>query len=274
MPAKLSNFDTKKERDQFILDEHQSGRTGDSIAEDVAIGPAMVHRIIKDAGISRPVSYRKYDVNEDFFSHIDDERSAYVLGLLTADGCVQENWVSIELHERDAYLVKLVREALGSTHPLVRTDGRNSVMLQVSSRALVQGAMDIGLMPRKSGWEEYIEVVPELERHYIRGLFDGDGHVSFRPEHSGAHEWNLLSSRKVMEGVRAFFEDQGIEGAKTKDHYSDGLMYLVYYRRESIKRIYKALYEGAEHYMMRKRDIFEEIRSHGWETKMGVKRWS
>lgn len=122
---------------------------------------------------------RYRDLDEDFFQTIDTEAKAYFLGWIASDGSVGSGQVSLEVHRKD-------RELLGDLLSLVspesslaeRKQGRH-VAFALSRKKIVEDVCrHLGIKPGpKSTTVRFPDLLPELERHFIRGLFDGDGSI-------------------------------------------------------------------------------------------------
>lgn len=111
--------------------------------------------------------------------------SAYVYGLLYADGNVtlrtfNRSVLSLEL--KDAEYVRLVAGVIDSALPVYdyeRTDGRKSAKLVLYRNSIVQDCIEKGLVPAKTHTLQWPPDLPrELDSHFVRGYFDGDGTVA------------------------------------------------------------------------------------------------
>jgi hypothetical protein len=129
---------------------------------------------------------RKYTLNEHFFADITTPEQAYILGFVAADGGIGNNNLTlyIGLHPKDRDILEKIRFHLGSNAPIKQTFTKNNgqeryemAVFYVSSMVLVKDLIALGITPRKSLTLEYPLLPKALERHYIRGLWDGDGHI-------------------------------------------------------------------------------------------------
>lgn len=122
-----------------------------------------------------------------YFQQIDSPVKAYVLGLLAADGWVDDDGrVGVELCERDQSVVALVRDQIqptGRLHTYQRRGGRQAMVRFVIGN--VELAADLarhGVTPRKSHTISWPTTMPaEYDSSYICGFFDGDGHLASPP---------------------------------------------------------------------------------------------
>lgn len=68
-------------------------------------------------------SMLKYIQNDSFFEKIDNERKAYWLGFLYADGCVSEKSennkrIIMQLHPNDRYILEQLLKDMNSNRPI------------------------------------------------------------------------------------------------------------------------------------------------------------
>lgn len=129
----------------------------------------------------------KYDINIDSFKVIDSEESAYWLGFMFADGSVRKDGraFSLFLKASDEEIILKFKEWLGYEGPALSnsTTLRGKVFprkgLAITRPDVTLNLINKGCVNAKTGITEPPLGVPKhLRRHFIRGLFDGDGSVT------------------------------------------------------------------------------------------------
>lgn len=137
---------------------------------------------------------RIYTLNETFFDIIDTEDKAYFLGFLYADGnhFTKRNRITISLQERDKHILEKFNEIIESNRPLSfrkketinKRKGfencQNQFILNINNKHLSKKLLDLGLFNNKTMILKFPtenQVPEELQKHFIRGYFDGDGCV-------------------------------------------------------------------------------------------------
>lgn len=113
------------------------------------------------------------------------EKSAYVMGMLFADGSIPTRngkpiSVTLELKDEDHLekIANVIDPALRVYHH-TRKDGRHSAKFQICRLCVVKDCMDMGITPRKSLSVKFPNTLPtELECHFVRGYLDGNGTIS------------------------------------------------------------------------------------------------
>ena len=162
---------------------------GDSmakIAQREGVSDSRIIGVLQRASVpTRPAGHpRQYTLNEHYFDVIDTEDKAYWLGFILADGCVVNNRLQVTLQYADAGHLDKLRIALGASNTIIRRLSRNAfgthmmASLYVFGRSLVAGLAQWGITPRKSLTATAPALSEPLQRHFWRGVMDGDGFVS------------------------------------------------------------------------------------------------
>lgn len=150
------------------------------MARRLNIGKTIVNRWSKELGFC----YIKHTSNEKFFDELN-ENSAYVLGYIFTDGNVSWNpnksyWsLTITSSEKDKNHLENIRKLLSSTKPLLYSPKTKSYRLIVTNKKICQKLMKFGVIPNKSLTVNFPNISKEYLRHFIRGVIDGDGSVSY-----------------------------------------------------------------------------------------------
>lgn len=175
------------------------------------------------------MSERKFTVNDHFFDIIDTEEKAYMLGFFTADGCNYEDSgvVKIDLCMQDSYMLERFSDILeysGSVkhyNDIYKAFNTNSKeyacqptsRLSFRSRQISKQLALKGCVSHKSKYGKFINngVVPEyLFNHYIRGLLDGDGGISYWEDNPNTHHLkfsiNFCSTSDIVQNVADIFK--------------------------------------------------------------------
>ena len=175
-----------------IAELYRSGLSRDKIAKMYGVSNTVISRILKKCGVQmRDDSHkgRIYTLDEEYFDNICTHNQAYILGLLYADGCNHppRNTFFIELQERDRKILEQIRDELQSNHPLhfnelntKNPNWQNTYRLSITNKHISQRLEELGVVQNKSLILEYPQWLPlELTPDFIRGYFDGDGHIEW-----------------------------------------------------------------------------------------------
>jgi hypothetical protein len=159
---------------------------------------------------------RKYNLNEHYFKTWSIEM-AYLLGFFCADGhlATHRNFFSICIHKKDIYILQNFLKFLDYDGIIYDYGKRSTVSIQISSKEITKDLMNFGLTRHKSQELKWIEQIPELYiSHFIRGYFDGDGHIGLTQAHNPNNK-NLVLS---IVGTKLFLERLKLEFEK---HYGN-----------------------------------------------------
>lgn len=175
----------------FIIDKYTKNKMSMSgIAEILDVHIDVVRNRLQKANIilrTPSEVQQKYSVNENFFYKIELEKQAYWLGFMFADGYVHSNLrdFGITLSEKDQNHVQKFADDIeftGSVKVYPATQGSystsNYARIVPASKKVCTDLISHGCIPRKTHFtDKPIGVPKELNRHFIRGVVDGDGGI-------------------------------------------------------------------------------------------------
>ncbi len=242
-------------------------------------GASIRNILIRNKVKMRGKSYinDSFPINEDFFSVLDSKEKSYILGLMYADGWVNEkyNAVQIALQEGDSDILLKISNLMFGGRPLYKrvwTSPKNGKKtmgneLKVINKKLFQDLDRLGCSPRKSFTLQFPseKLVPNhLISHFIRGYFDGDGSVMLKFKHGKLQSpsLNMISSISFIEKLQEYFlKTLNIKmGIELKKHYSTPMACLVTSKASNIRILYSYLYKDCgEMFLKRKYDKFKEV---------------
>jgi len=149
------------------------------------------------------------EVNKDFFKE-PSANMAWVMGLMFSDGCYYRNQFSIKSIDRQ--LLETVKSVMESTYTIRQTEktsaGSLVYVLDVCGSKLEVTPEYWGMHSHKTFTIKYPENLPDkYAPDFIRGLFDGDGHVRVaidkRRKNSYSREWHLLGTKSLLIEVQS-----------------------------------------------------------------------
>lgn len=206
---------------------------------------------------------KKYRVDDTFFETIDTEEKAYWLGFLYADGCVRDFGskvnVTVGLGKKDESHLEKFRKSIGGDMPIAHykdsLTGVYNPKITVNCSKLGRDLIKHGCIPNKTYHKIKIPNIDKcLVRHFIRGFFDGDGWVSIVNEGK--------SNERDVVGIVSYYSDILKDFQKVlsdNDIYStinkkkSGNTYsLMIYRKDSVIKLLKLMYDNSTFYLDRK----------------------
>ena len=202
-------------------------------------------------------------LNTKLFDSINNEQSAYFLGLLFADGNVHSkyNSITLKLHERDVDILEKLQPIIGVDR-LYRSGSNLSI--KFSDKNIKDKLIDLGCIPNKSLKIVFPNIDESLRHHFIRGYFDGDGSIF-----SNAFDYQvaIISTESFCKSINEIIIDQlGIAGRISKEaamlvRGNDITAKLSFGGNRRILKIMEWLYRDATLYMERKYAKFMLLKS-------------
>lgn len=229
------------------------------------------------------------NVNDFLFDKIDDEKSAYFLGLFYADGNIfkKKKWnsynISLTQSEKDFDIVLKLKNALETDRKIteILIKDKKYYTLSINSNKIYEDLVKLGLSENKSLIINFPTFLPDnLINHFIRGYFDGDGSVwegqrkkmiIKKENKQGEYRERIIQNVKFnITGSNSFipdFQNCLIEKcglSKTKLNYSKSKeehkhCSIEYSGRKNMKLFFDFIYKDATIYGERKYKKFKEI---------------
>jgi len=197
---------------------------------------------------------------------------AYVLGFFAADGNLtigKRGNHYIEFTSCDKVILGRIRIALDSDHKISLRkrigNHKQCFRIQIGSKILFGDLVSFGFTPNKSKKLAYPKIPNEYFRYFVRGYFDGDGHVTTGTyKKSDRNKFIRILFSGFTSGTRSFLERlkdnlmklQIVKGGTL--HYSKG--YRLNFSTGDSLRLYEFLYKGIGNglYLTRKKQVFEK----------------
>ena len=226
----------------------------------------------------------KYIKNLDYFKIIDNEEKAYFLGLLYADGTITHHGFSISLVEKDEKILQIFNKSIRETGELYSTTNKfnnNIKILNIYSQEISKDLQDLGCFKNKTFTIKYpTDKIPkELQHHFIRGYFDGDGSIwngkskimkvkdsskklGYRYKKIHNVKFNISSNIDFLLDIQHILcTELSFNYTKIGTKKGVDIRYgqLEYSGRKQAFKFYNWLYKDATIYFKRKKDKFNEI---------------
>lgn len=247
-----------KYKDQ-IINSYTNGNSTIKIAEYYNTTDRTIADLLRECNIKvRSVGYTS-KTNQSLFAQISNEIEAYSLGLITSDGSVSKNYsITITLHENDKYILEKINLLLcNNTGTISQTPGRTTVRLVFNGKQICKNLEQYNVVPNKSHKMNSIYFFKnnDLMRHYIRGLFDGDGVCS----KNGSNAIRLGYCAHIKEFTESYqdFLCSILDIKKNKLFDTGGSWNCSWGARQDIEKIYNYLYKDATIYLDRKKNKIE-----------------
>lgn len=206
-----------------------------------------------EKSIKRKCNHLKLDkkpsyINNENYFKTWSHNMAYILGFITADGCLlsNRNTLAFCLHSQDIEILEFIKSEISPNRPIhFKIDKRFNtkfVSLRIDSKEIISDLKNLGLCERKTGKEVYPDVPTEFKFDYLRGLFDGDGCISIRNNKYKTPLWFICSSNKLfLETLQNKIYNIGYLVEKPKQN----ICYWNITKRSDIQNIREKLYNNS-----------------------------
>lgn len=205
---------------------------------------------------------RGYTINKDYFHVIDDEHKAYWLGFIYADGYLnkKEPTVGIELELKDKeHLMKFNTDIL-SNRPIHIYNKKSTFGPQVNCRwkchnsTLYNDLIAHGISTTKF----YDGQFPIFEdekyvKDIVRGIFDGDGSLSYRKGSMGylTGHIGICGTKETLEYIEQFSGFQWSWSQRYPNRDVNNYQ-IDCGRQDDVVKFLNTIYQNAENYLDRK----------------------
>jgi hypothetical protein len=197
-------------------------------------------------------------VHEEYFDTLDEEK-AYLLGYLFADASIYRGTTGrrheIIISSDNREMLELIKQRTGAQNP-IRPRPPGSYQMRIGSRHMAERLHDLGLTEDKKMNLIYPELPADLEKHFIRGYFEGKGSFVVEP---GRRIISCFSSAcpTFMEALRDRLILYGLSAAQVLHNGPDDCSHQLRYYVKDTRKLYHVLYDEARIYSSDKRSRYE-----------------
>lgn len=232
------------------------------------IDPCTMSRYFRRLGISY-IKKHKNNFNENFFAQ-DTPESFYLAGFIAADGNLSKtkNRIKIELSEIDLCFLEKIKDLIqfeGNLYKRAVLNSKrnifwkdtNNYSLVFSSKQVATDLNRFNIVPAKTKIYEFPSWLVNhiLVSHFMRGYFDGDGHIGLKVDKKLRFElsgnFNFLKTyQSILENNCNIHHNQILIR-------KNGLSSLEYQGNIIVPKICEFLYNNSTFHLDRKYDIYK-----------------
>lgn len=213
MIKKLTDEQVKEVCRRYI-----DGESSPQLGKAFNVTAYSIRCLLERCGIPRRSpreAHLKYSLDETVFDTIT-EKSAYWVGFLMADGAILNRQtgspeIALDLSARDKEHIERFRSFLQSSHPIaisskkIKSGEYLIARFSVRSSRLVNALAMFGVVPRKSLRTRVIGL--ENNRHFWRGVVDGDGDLTQHRNHrKRSPGFRLVGSQVLLQQFADFLQ--------------------------------------------------------------------
>lgn len=262
------------ETQSLIVHLYEDGYSEGEIENETGVCRITVRKILRknNVRIREKYEYRVYTLDENYFDLIDTQNKAYVLGLFYADGNVSKEKYNIQLslQECDKHILEQISEDMNSNAPLCFRNfekyGRNQqnhYSLSLHSKVMHEALSRWGIVPQKTHALTYpIFLSPEMHRHFIRGVLDGDGCIHIPYGKNGKiRSVSICGTYDFCLGFKDVIEQKlniHCSVIKNRKDPKSTTYKTVISGKIQVYKFLSWIYEDANLYLYRKHDIYQK----------------
>jgi intein/homing endonuclease len=128
----------------------------------------------------------------------------YLVGLITADGCLSSDGRHIDITSKDWKFLEKIKRGLGISNKIgVKYNGQKQKYshFQIGNKNFYEFLLSVGLTPNKSLNLRVLEIPDRYFVDFLRGVIDGDGSIrSWKHPTNKREQWSL----RVYSGSEKF----------------------------------------------------------------------
>ncbi len=247
-----------------LIEDYRCGLSFSQLAEKYGVARQSAHKLVRSRTpeIIRPLV--RHSCQEAAFDTVT-EASAYWIGFLMADGCIQHcknSWgISLALAQKDVHHLNKLRDFLQASSPVCPVNKGTAASLVVTSASLAAALATYGVVPQKTHTAQVKRL--ELNRNFWRGVVDGDGCVRITKD--GRARLDLIGSLPLMKQYLQFVQAHlPTCRATVRPNRS---IYAVLLHGSTAAKMIKVLYSDCETFLDRKYLTAQRVISLGWPTQ-------
>jgi biotin operon repressor len=246
-----------------IIELRNNGLSQKQISQELKISTKTIWKLLKSINM---IKSRQIDLDHNYFSEIYSSEKAYFLGLIMADGCVssKRNTLTLSLKKEDYHILDLFKSKIKSHNKISKTG--NSFRITINSKKIIKDLKKLGCVDRKTYSNSSFPEIPcNYINDFIRGYFDGDGHISgynYNKKRTRiCYNFHILVQEKYKNFIKNYFLNNYdiylLEYLK-KD-CKNNLYVLKTGKKQNITKIYDIMYSNSNPFLLRKKRVWDDI---------------
>lgn len=125
---------------------------------------------------------KKYIFDDSILERIDNEFKAWLLGWIASDGHIKKNGIVISVHKKDKDVLEQINQGFNNCFKITNRL-YNMVSIDINSKNIMNDCikhLNLKSYGKKSDSLTAINIDDEYFFHFVRGYFEGDGHIRQR----------------------------------------------------------------------------------------------
>lgn len=261
---------------KYILEDYKNRAVGiRSLSRKYGYSQYTIKKILVNNKVNiksiKTVNSKNVPINQNIFDKIDDELSAYTLGLMWADGYnnKERSNVCISLVRSDSDILKKLSEnILGFDNvKFVKKKGNreDSARLNLYGEKITKLLDEYGMNKFRNvgGGIPNVNIPRKVFHHFLRGLWDGDGSIYYI-KYSKDYAAQFIGSPLLCEYLKNKLKEYYNFEINIVDdlNYSFPMKRLNIHGNRKLENFLDILYKDSNLYMTRKKEKYVELKKH------------
>lgn len=268
---------SQKELD-LMRQELENGSTPEEVAEKFNVSlECVLNRQSKNKWKKQSMRGKtKYSFDETFFDNIDNEKKAYWLGFMMADGFitskrerprhgVEMQSFGITLSAKDIEHLEKFKADLNSDHPIytykcynTQFSGSPTSRLMIGSQHAVDSLKKWGIVENKTFFCKMPDIKDELKPAFIRGYSDGDGSIIILKDFR--FSWELTGTKELLTSILCFLGKENLKLSQRWPERENNNYRATIFGRDQVVNLLDIIYKDATVYLERKYQKYLEMK--------------
>lgn len=268
----------KEEIIRSVVRLHNEGYSQVDIAKMLNINRSTIRRWndklkfieIRTPGEAGKIKNKVYQYDEDYFERILTPNQAYIVGYITGDGTIADRQKSkrliMTLAEEDKQLLFDIGKEMNMEEVIKFrrkniVNEQNKYSLTINSTKMCNDLIKLGIGPRKTGSEKWINFnKEELQWAYLRGFFDADGHIRVYQRNGYLKaRMGFTGNEEMLTSILLFLKSIGVAKNVNAITQKQGCFDLYLSSIKELKIIFSLLYKFGDIKLDRKYNKFSSL---------------
>lgn len=243
------------------------------ISKRIGVDVSVIKKITKEFNLNYNFKMYNKNLDEEFFDNIDTPYKAWLLGFLLTDGSVRDSrgccQIRLEIQSSDRKVLEDMKLnlKLDSKIYLDNREKSECVGICFTCKHMFNTLSQYGIVPRKTYITNSlnIEKIPKhLQRDFIRGVFDGDGGITFTNNVNDVSVDFVSYFKTSVEEFQSFIDCQINKDIPTKIRDGGNKYRCTWRGRKQVLKILSYLYDNVDSdaFLQRKYDKYMRLKNY------------
>ena len=240
-------------QENFLADMYEQGYSLGELGNIYKINEGTLFKILKRYVDIRDLSSSK-GINKQYFSEFDNPTKSHILGLIFTDGNIgthkKGGYFSISQHADEYILLHNICNEIKLKGKVHKAGRDNAINIMIQDDCIYNDLVSLGLIERKTTKTDCSKLFSLLsddnKRHFIRGVFEGDGHLSIKTKNDCIRDarMSIAGSESMLSTIKDYFIEKGLcSSSKVITKNGNGHS-VIFGGKPQVTKIIEWMYKG------------------------------